>query len=306
LRVWRFVVLIALLLLAGCQNGQPFLGGQQLGNQPPPGTPGAIPNLSFENGIPQGQPLLGGTSPEAQALSLQMQEAQRKLVQFDSVNRELTARVAQAEQYLQNEREQKRLIQQQLADAGSRLKEALAAKDEAVRQASSLYAAQQTLARPVGGATITANNSIRTSLKVADVAGLEVRQEGTTIRVEVPADRLFAPGTMQLSAQAPPLLESIAAAIARHYPRQLVVVEGHTDVNSNNPQAPATSHQVAAAQAHAVVDYFLSRNLLPAAQLSSMSFGSHRPRVSNATPQGQAKNRRLELVIYPDTLDGKP
>jgi chemotaxis protein MotB len=222
------------------------------------------------------------------------------------VNRELTARVAQAEQLLQSEREQKRLIQQQLAEAGNRLKEAVASREELSKQANAMFASQQASAKPVGGATITANNSIRSSLRVADVAGLEVRQEGTTIRVEIPADKLFAPGTMQLLPQSAALLDNIAAAIVRNYPRQLIVIEGHTDSNTNNPQAPATSHQIAAAQSHAVVDYFLSRNLLPASQISSMSFGAFRPRVSNATAQGQAKNRRLEMVIYPDTIDGKP
>jgi chemotaxis protein MotB len=283
------------------------LGGQQLRNNAAPGTAPAANNVfGFNNSRFDPQALLAQASTESQALQVQMQEAQRKLAQFDNVNRELTARVAQAEQLLQSEREQKRLIQQQLAEAGNRLKEAVASREELSKQANAMFASQQASAKPVGGATITANNSIRSSLRVADVAGLEVRQEGTTIRVEIPADKLFAPGTMQLLPQSAALLDNIAAAIVRNYPRQLIVIEGHTDSNTNNPQAPATSHQIAAAQSHAVVDYFLSRNLLPASQISSMSFGAFRPRVSNATAQGQAKNRRLEMVIYPDTIDGKP
>jgi flagellar motor protein MotB len=102
------------------------------------------------------------------------------------------------------------------------------------------------------------------------------------------------------------LLDEVAAAVVKHYPKQLVVIEGHTDNTAAVSTAPSTSHQIAAAQSHAVVDYFLSRGRLPANQISSMAFGAHRPRVSNAAPQGQAKNRRIELVIYPDTIDGKP
>ena len=30
--------------------------------------------------------------------------------------------------------------------------------------------------------------------------------------------------------------------------------------------------------------------------------GENHPLVSNATPAGKAKNRRIEVVIYPDTI----
>lgn len=290
--VRRTALLIpALLLLAGCQQGgNPFLLGQGVQNNAAPGS------LASQN------PLLSSPSPEAQVLTAKVQEAERRLAQLDAQNRELTAQMAQAQQIVQTEREQKRLIQQQLAEAGGKLREVITAKDDVERRASALYASQQR----VGGATITANNSIRSSLRVADVAGLEVRQEGTTIRVDIPADRLFAPGTTQISAQATTLLDDVGAAISRNYPRQLIVVEGHTDNSIAPGGSPAASHQLTAGQAYAVLDYLVSQRRLPPNQLSSMAFGSHRPRMSNANPQGQQKNRRIELVIYPDTLDGKP
>jgi chemotaxis protein MotB len=283
-------LLLALVLLTGCQQGgHPFLLGQGIQNNAAPGSLAAT------------HPMLASPSPESQALAVQMQDAQRKLAQLDASNRELTAQVAQAQQVLQSEREQKRLIQQQLAEAGGKLREVLAAKEDVERRASALYASQ----RQVGGATITANSSIRSSLRVADVAGLEVRQEGTTIRVEIPADRLFTPGTSQLLPQATALLDDIAAAITRSYPKQLIVVEGHTDNSPAVATTPGASHQLSAGQAHMVLDYLVTQRRLPPSQLSSMAFGAHRPRVSNATPEGQAKNRRVELVIYPDTVGGQ-
>jgi flagellar motor protein MotB len=32
--------------------------------------------------------------------------------------------------------------------------------------------------------------------------------------------------------------------------------------------------------------------------------GDNHPLVSNGTPAGKAKNRRIELVVYPDLIDG--
>jgi flagellar motor protein MotB len=282
-------LLLALLLLTGCQQGgNPFLLGQPLQNNAAPGS------LAASN------PLLSSPSPESQLLTAQLQDAQRKLAQLDVSNRELTAQIAQAQQVLQSERDQKRLIQQQLAEAGGKMRELMTAKEEVERRATALYASQ----RQPGGAAITANSSIRSSLPVADIAGLDVRQEGSTIRVEIPADRLFAPGTASLLPQAAPLLDDAAAAIARSYPRQLIVVEGHTDNSPALMASPGLSHQLSAGQSHAVLDYLVSQRRLPPGQLSSMAFGAHRPRFSNAEAIGQQKNRRIELVIYPDAVGG--
>ncbi len=243
-------------------------------------------------------PLLNTPSQETQVLTARLTTAEQRLTALDAQNRELTAQIAQAQQVVQNERQQKKLIQEQLALAANQLKTASVARDEVEKRANALFASQ----RQVGGAAITANSSIKQSLRIAEVAGFEVRQEGTAIRVDIPADRIFTPGTPQFTPQAPALLNDVAAAISKNYPKQLIVIEGHTDTNPALAAQAGASHQLAAGQAHMVLEYLVSQGHLPANQLSSMSFGSHRPRFSNATPQGPERNRRIELVIYPDTL----
>jgi len=34
-----------------------------------------------------------------------------------------------------------------------------------------------------------------------------------------------------------------------------------------------------------------------------MGMGANHPRASNATDAGRAKNRRIEMVVYPQTMD---
>lgn len=287
-RIWLIPVL---LLLAGCQQGgNPFLFGQGMHNNAPPGS------------LVASHPALATGSQEGQVLGAKLSEAERRLAMLDAQNRELTAQIAQAQQVMQAEREQKKLIQQQLAEAASKYREVAAAKDDVERRASALFASQ----RQVGGASITANSSLRSSLKVTSVNGVDVRQEGTTIRMDIPADKLFVPGSAQLLQPGQFVLDEVAAAIAKNYPRQLIVIEGHTDNAPALAGSPGASHQLASGQAHMVLDYLVSQRRLPANQLSEMSFGAHRPRYSNNTPEAQQKNRRIEIVIYPDTIDGKP
>lgn len=287
-RIWLLPVL---LLLAGCQQGgNPFLFGQGMHNNAAPGS------------LAANHPALATASQESQVLNAKLTDAERRLASLDASNRELTAQIAQAQQIVQAEREQKKLIQQQLAEAAGKYREVVAAKDDVEKRASALYASQ----RSIGGATITANNSLKTSLKVTSVTGVEVRPEGSTIRMDIPADKLFTPGTSQLLPAGQTVLDEVAAAITKNYPRQLIVIEGHTDNAPALAATPGASHQLAAGQAHMVLDYLVSRRQLPASQLSEMSFGGHRPRFSNNSVEAQAKNRRIEIVIYPDTIDGKP
>jgi flagellar motor protein MotB len=235
---------------------------------------------------------------QAQSLASQVQDLKRRVGQMDANNSDLHRQLAQAEQQRQQSQEQIALLQKQLGDMAARVKDTTLAKQEADKQLTALQAST----RFRGGASITANNSVRQSLVPVSLPGINVRQEGEVIRIELPADRLFSPGTAQMLPDGARVLDEVAGAIVRSYPRQRVIIEGHTDNSAaTNPAGP---HLLSAAQGQVVFQQFVTRNNLPARQLSVMAMGENHPVASNATPAGQAANRRIEIVIYPDTLDG--
>jgi flagellar motor protein MotB len=81
----------------------------------------------------------------------------------------------------------------------------------------------------------------------------------------------------------------------------LIAIEGHTD---NAPVAGGiSSHQLGAAQAIAVFDTLTRRNRLPARQFYVVAQGPNRPVAPNTTQAGQTANRRIELVVLPETAD---
>ena len=53
------------------------------------------------------------------------------------------------------------------------------------------------------GASISANSSLSRNLPTINIPGVEVRQDGDVVRVEMPADKLFNQGTAQLRSDAP-------------------------------------------------------------------------------------------------------
>ena len=269
--LWRWLLLPTMLGLSACSQA-PFMPTQQVA------------------GYPQ--------QPQAlQPNPTQLYDLDRRTSGLDANNRDLTSMLAQSRQQVQYLREQLALIQQQLGETTKRLQEAQVAKTEMEKRSQAL----ETTAARRGGAVITANNSLQQTLRKVDIQGLDVRQEGDAIRIELPADQLFAPGTAQLVGSAFPILDRVAGELSRNYPKQRISIEGHTD--STPVYGSISNHQLAAAQALAIFDQFTRRNRLPAQQFFLGAQGPNKPLTSNASQAGRAKNRRIELVVYPDTIE---
>lgn len=260
------------LALSGCQ-GNPFLTAQR--------------GAAWQQQQEQQPPYVA-----------QMQDLNRRNSDLDSNNRDLHSQFAQSQQRSQVLSDEVALLRKQLSDTVDKLKTEQTARQDVDNRLSALQASTQFR----GGATLKANNSIKESLRLVDVPGLEVRQDGDVIRIELPVDRLFQPGTAQLIPTGTPLLDQVADSITRNYRRQRIGIEGHSDNLAVSPNM-RSSHQLTAAQAIAIFDQLISRNRMPANQLFTMAHGPNHPRFSNGDAAGRARNRRIELVIYPETVE---
>lgn len=265
---YLWLLFTATISLVGC-NQNPYMPPPQVGGWQPPQASG-------------GQAAGIGATQQVAAM--------------DANNRDLHAQLAQSRQQVQLLRDQVDLLQKQLTETGTRLKDAELARQQSEDKFNTLQAS--TTRR--GGAIITANNSLQQTLRPIQLDGFTVRQEQGTIRIELPVDQMFAPGTAQLVGQAFPLLDRLASELAKNYPEQRIGIEGHTDTS---PAADGSSnHQLSAAQAMAVFDHLTRRNRLPANQFFVSAQGANQPLASNGTQVGRSKNRRVEIVVYPETI----
>jgi flagellar motor protein MotB len=248
---------------------------------------------------PQGQPPAVTLSPQQQsALAQQTQQYQQRAAALDRDNQELESMLAQARQQTQLLEEQIRVTQAQLRDTTDRLASVQADNDLLHNRTSALVASVQTRSQ----AEIRANNTLLRSLSTTNMPGINVRQDGDVIRIELPGDQLFNVGTAQPKLGADALLRSIAADLAQNYPQQMIGIEGHTDGSpTSSPQFPTDQH-LAVAQAMAVYDGLTRAGGMPPRQLFVVGHGASHPLVSNGTDAGRARNRRVEVVIYPETV----
>jgi len=238
-------------------------------------------------------------SPQQQtALAQQTQQYQQRAASLDRDNQELQSMLAQSRQQTQLLQEQFAATQTQLRDTTDRLASLQNDNDQLRGRTSAMAAGLQVRSQ----AEIHANNTLLSSMTITNMPGINVRQDGDVIRIELPSDQLFNFGTNQLKLGSDALLKTIASDLSQNYPQQLIGIEGHTDGSPmTSPQFPTDQH-LAVAQAMAVYDALTRTGGLQARQLFVVGHGGSHPIVSNGTDAGRARNRRVEVVIYPETM----
>ncbi len=126
---------------------------------------------------------------------------------------------------------------------------------------------------------------------LAEIA--KVKEEARGMVITLSGSVLFATGKYELLPIARDKLDEVAKAVSdQGY--QSILVEGHTDSRGKASDNDTLSLK----RAESVRTYLISRGI-PSDKIRASGLGSQRPIADNATPDGRANNRRVELVIEP-------
>ena len=230
------------------------------------------------------------------SLAQRNQELQTRASALDKDNQELQTLLGQSQQQSRLLEDQVAAMRDQLSSATSQLAKVKQQTPPDDKRIEAWTASN----KPQASAKITANNSLRSQLPAIEIPGVQVRADGDVIRIELPSARLFSPGTARLLPEAGQLLDTAAADIVRLYPDQIVGIEGHTDSDPASAGRWMNNHQLSIGEAMAVYDYLILRSRLRSNQMFVVGHGPNHPVVSNGTGVGKERNRRVELVIYPE------
>ena len=129
-----------------------------------------------------------------------------------------------------------------------------------------------------------------------EVLGLKVYPD--RIQFAITAESLFAPGSDLLKPDAEALLNRIAGILKSI--DAYVMVEAHTDDLPPENERFETNWELSGLRAAHVVRYFIEGHFMDPSKLSPMGAGEFRPIADNRTPEGRAKNRRVDFYIIPD------
>ena len=106
---------------------------------------------------------------------------------------------------------------------------------------------------------------------------------------------LFPPGRATLRPTAREFLDRIADFIKLN-PCHVRIL-GHTDNRPIHTARFPSNWELSVDRAAAIMRYLIEKHALPPQKLSSIGYGHHRPIASNDTPEGRAKNRRVEIEL---------
>jgi outer membrane protein OmpA-like peptidoglycan-associated protein len=135
----------------------------------------------------------------------------------------------------------------------------------------------------------------RAAQAAADLAKFaSVKQEPRGMVITLSGSVLFTSGKADLLPGAQIKLNEVAKALTEQDPESKMVVEGHTDSQGT----AAFNQDLSQRRAQSVRDYLVSRGIA-SDRITSEGFGPTRSVGDNATTEGRANNRRVEIVVKP-------
>lgn len=124
-------------------------------------------------------------------------------------------------------------------------------------------------------------------------SGVQVSREGNQIKLTMPENITFETNRYDLSPKAQSSLDKAAQTLATYVDTRLTIV-GHTD----NTGSDAINNPLSYNRAQSVANYLYARGVAQN-RMSVSGQGSRQPIASNATVEGRAQNRRVEILINP-------
>lgn len=108
---------------------------------------------------------------------------------------------------------------------------------------------------------------------------------------------LFDSGSAELKKDALPMIGKVATILSR-YAQSTIEIEGHTDNVPISTSRFESNDVLSSYRALAMFNYLVENTSLDPANIKHSGRGEYIPIADNSTPEGRAKNRRIEIKIY--------
>jgi len=122
---------------------------------------------------------------------------------------------------------------------------------------------------------------------------VKVKQDGRGAVITISDIILFPPGEADFVTSGEDIMKKISELLKQF--NYHIKIEGHTDNVPIHTKEFPSNWELSANRASKIVRYLIEQGIDPS-QLSCEGFAEYRPVASNDTPEGRAKNRRVEIV----------
>jgi len=133
---------------------------------------------------------------------------------------------------------------------------------------------------------------------------LQMMEKGLVITVV--GDLIFDSGKAKIRPEAVGLLNKVANILKENMSQFNVGIEGHTDNVPIQRSGWKSNWELSTARSLSVLHFLVNEEGISPERLSAIGYGEYRPVASNDTKSGRKQNRRVEIVILPNTTKVKP
>jgi chemotaxis protein MotB len=141
-------------------------------------------------------------------------------------------------------------------------------------------------------------NQLQTALAGAPAV---VSQVGNTVTIESSADAMFPSGDWRIPSSSPILDKMVPTLAGLQHTK--IVVGGYTDTTPVGAglrrMGVSDNLDLSSKRAASVVNYLIAKGVNPNL-ISAQGFGDTHPVAPNDTPDGRAKNRRVDITLTGD------
>jgi len=198
-------------------------------------------------------------------------------------NRELLAQLAAKEKALAAEQDRLNKMRDELSANSKRLSELesmIAAKDAAMKKLK---------------------DTLSKALNAFEGKGLTVEQKNGKVYVSMENKLLFQTGSWAVGSEGRKAIVEVGKVLAQN-PDITVLIEGHTDndkILGNIGGGIENNWDLSTKRATAVVNILAENSGIQKRNLTAAGRGEFAPLMSNDSPEGKAKNRRIEIILTP-------
>ena len=198
-------------------------------------------------------------------------------------NRDLLAQLDAKEKTLAAEQDRLNKLSSQLASNTKRLNELesmIAAKDAAMKKLK---------------------DTLSKALNAFEGKGLTVYQKNGKVYVSMENKLLFQTGSWAVGSEGRRAVVEVGKVLAQN-PDITVLIEGHTDndkILGNIGGGIENNWDLSTKRATAIVNILSENKGVKKGNLTAAGRGEFAPLLSNDTPEGKAKNRRIEIILTP-------
>ena len=126
-------------------------------------------------------------------------------------------------------------------------------------------------------------------------ATVKVLKSDRGIVIRLNDTMLFDPGSAIIKPQAKATLDKIALSLAKF--QNPVLIEGHTDSMPIRNEKFPSNWELSTARATNIIKYLTHTHKFTPDRFSAVGYGEYMPVEQNTTPQGRAKNRRVDIIV---------